>query len=56
MELKKFVLEAAAALLPHLPKVDGDLLKQSMRKVLEFDQALQEEFHLLPKPVRKLIE
>jgi hypothetical protein len=30
---KVFVLEAAAALLPHLPKVDRTLLKSSMRKL-----------------------
>jgi len=51
-----FVLEAAAALLPHLPKVDGTLLKNSMRKLLKVDQALREDTHLLPKRVRKLIE
>ena len=53
---KVFVLEAAAALLPHLPKVDGTLLKNSMRKLLKADQALREDTHLLPKRVRKLIE
>ena len=51
-----FALEAAAALLPYLPKVDGDLLKDSMRKLLEADQALRKDTHLLPKGVRKLIE
>jgi hypothetical protein len=53
---KVFVLEAAAALLPHLPKVDGTLLKDSMRKLLKVDQALRKDTHLLPKRVRKLIE
>lgn len=51
-----FVLEAAAALLPHLPKIDGDLLKKSMRKLLEVDQALRKDTRLLPKRVLKLIE
>jgi hypothetical protein len=51
-----FVLEAAAALLPHLLKVDGNLLKDSMRKLLEVDQALREDTNLLPKRVRKMIE
>jgi len=53
---KVFVLEAAAALLPHLPKVDQNLLKDSMRKLLAVDQALEEDTHWLPKRVRKLIE
>jgi hypothetical protein len=53
---KVFVLEAAAALLPHLPKVDGTLLKNSMRKLVKVDQAVREDTHLLPKRVRKLIE
>jgi hypothetical protein len=51
-----FVLEAAAALLPHLPKVHGDFLKDSMRRLLEVDQTLRNDTHLLPKRVRKLIE
>jgi hypothetical protein len=49
-------LEAAAALLPHPPKVDGNLLKDSMRKLLEVDQALRKDTYVLPKRVRKLIE
>ena len=53
---KVFVLEAAAALLPHLPKVDGTFLKDSMRKLLKVDQTHREDTHLLPKRVRKLIE
>jgi hypothetical protein len=53
---KVFVLEAAVALLPHLPKVDGTLLKNSMRELLKVDQALRKDTHLLPKRVRKLIE
>jgi hypothetical protein len=50
-----FVLEAAAALLPHLPKVDGNLLKECMCRLLEVDQALRKDTHLLPKRVCKLI-
>lgn len=53
---KVFVLEAVTALLPHLPKVDGTLLKSSMRKLLKVDQAVREDTHLLPKRVRKLLE
>jgi hypothetical protein len=53
---KVFVLEAAAALLFHLPKTDGTLLKNSMRKLFKVDRALRDDTHLLPKRVRKLIE
>jgi hypothetical protein len=51
-----FALEAAAALLPHLPKIDADLVRESMRMLYQANRTDQNDARLLAKQVLKLVE